>query len=106
MSPCFFAIGTSGSKDRISKVELAAPCEDRTHKGFAELYVLDEGVETELQTLKDGRYIKQAYISGHEGQILSDIASGKLYLRHLPESFRSGKRINATRFVMITAAFE
>lgn len=54
----------------------------------------------------DGRYIKQAYISGHEGQILSDIASEKLYLRHLPDSFQSGKHIDAARFVMITAAFE
>ena len=75
----------------FSKVELAAPCENGTHETFAELYVLDEGVDTEIQTLKDGRYIKQAYISGHEGQILSDIASEKLYLRHLPDSFQSGK---------------
>lgn len=90
----------------FSKVELAAPCEDGTHETFAELYVLDEGVDTEIQTLKDGRYIKQAYISGHEGQILSDIASEKLYLRHLPDSFQSGKHIDAARFVMITAAFE
>lgn len=90
----------------FSKVELAAPCEDGTHETFAELYVLDEDVDTEIQTLKDGRYIKQAYISGHEGQILSDIASEKLYLRHLPNSFQSGKHIDAARFVMITAAFE
>lgn len=90
----------------FSKVELAAPCENGTHETFAELYVLDEGVDTEIQTLKDGRYIKQAYISGHEGQILSDIASEKLYLRHLPDSFQSGKHIDAARFVMITAAFE
>ena len=85
---------------------MAAPCENGTHETFAELYVLDEGVDTEIQTLKDGRYIKQAYISGHEGQILSDIASEKLYLRHLPDSFQSGKHIDAARFVMITAAFE
>lgn len=58
------------------------------------------------QQLQYGRYIKQAYISGHEGQILSDIASEKLYLRHLPDSFQSGKHIDAARFVMITAAFE
>ena len=91
---------------KFSKVELAAPCEDGTHEGFAELYVLDEGVDTEIQTLKDGRYIKQAHISDHEGQILSDIANEKLYLRHLPDSFQSGKHIDAARFVMITAAFE
>ena len=37
---------------------------------------------------------------------MSDIASEKLYLRHLPDSFQSGKHIDAARFVMITAAFE
>lgn len=90
----------------FSKVELAAPCKDGTHETFAELYVLEEGINTEVQTLKDGRYIKQVYISGHEGQILSDIANEKLYLRHLPDSFESGRHIDAARFVMITAALE
>ena len=91
---------------RYSKVELAAPCEEGKHERFAELYVLSDEMETEIQTLKDGRYIKQLYIAGYEGQILSDIANNKLYLRHLPESFQYGQRIDAARFVMITAAFE
>ncbi|WP_462426375.1 HEPN domain-containing protein [Anaerotignum lactatifermentans] len=91
---------------QFSKVELAILCEDGKFESFAELYVLDKKRETELQTLKDGRYIKQVYISGHEGEILSDIANDKLYLRHLPESFQSGQFIDAARFVMITAAFE
>lgn len=91
---------------QFSKVELAAPCGDEKHESFADLYVLDEGTETELKTLKDGRYIKQAHIAGHEGKILSDIANDKLYLRNLPDSFQSGQHIDAARFVMITAAFE
>ena len=91
---------------QFNKVELSAPCEDGKHESFAELYVLDESRETEIQTLKNGRYIKQTYISGHEGQILSDIANGKLYLRHLPDSSQSGNHIDAARFVMIAAAFE
>lgn len=45
-------------------------------------------------------------ISGHEGEILSDIAEDNLYLRHLPDTYQSGRHINAARFVMITAAFE
>ena len=90
----------------FGKVELAAPCKDGKHEVFAELYVLDEGADTEIQPLKDGRYIKQAHISGFEGQILSDIANEKLYLRHLPESFENSQHIDAARFIMITAAFE
>ncbi len=90
----------------FTKIELAAPYEDGKHENFAELYVLDDGENTDIQALKAGRYIKQEYIAGHEGQILSDIANDKLYLRHLPESFERGQHIDAARFVMITAAFE
>ena len=90
----------------FTKIELAAPYEMGKHENFAELYVLDDGENTDIQALKAGRYIKQEYIAGHEGQILSDIANDKLYLRHLPESFERGQHIDAARFVMITAAFE
>lgn len=52
------------------------------------------------------RYIKQEYISGHEGEIFSDIINHKIYLRHLPDTYKVGHHIDAARFVMITAAFE
>ena len=90
----------------FSKVELAAPYEDGKHENFAELYVLDGGEKADIQGLKDGQYIKQVYISGHEGQILADIANDKLYLRHLPDSLESSKHIDAARCVMTTAALE
>lgn len=90
----------------FNKVELAAPYQDGKHENFAELYVLDGGEKADIQGLKDGQYINQVYISGHEGQILADIADDKLYLRHLPDSLESSKHIDAARFVMITAAFE
>ena len=50
--------------------------------------------------------ISQIYISGFEGKILTDIANKKLYTRHFPESYKQGQTIDASRFVMITAAFE
>ena len=37
---------------------------------------------------------------------MNDIAARVLYTRHLPETYTSGRSINAARFVMITAAFE
>ena len=52
------------------------------------------------------RYIKQEYISGHEGEIFSDIINHKIYLCHLPDTYKVGHHIDAARFVMITAAFE
>ena len=49
---------------------------------------------------------RNVHLELHEGEILSDIAKDNIYLRHLPESYRSGRHIDAARFVMITAAFE
>ena len=90
----------------IPNVELAAPFEGGKHEAFATMYLLGQDGETESDALKKGRYIKQVHISGHEGEILTDIADDNLYLRHLPETYQSGRHINAARFVMITAAFE
>lgn len=90
----------------IPKVELAAPYEGGKHEAFATMYLMGQDGETETDTLKKGRIIKQVRISGYEGKILSDIADDNLYLRHLPETYQSGRHIDAARFVMITAAFE
>ena len=90
----------------IPKVKLSAPSEGGKHETFATMYLLGQDGEREIDTLKKGRIIKQVRIAGHEGEILSDIAEDNLYLRHLPDTYKSGKHINAARFVMITAAFE
>lgn len=90
----------------FSEISLAAPFKNGKHMQFARLYIIDEQNETELKCLKDRRYIKQEYISGHEGKILSDISSGLLYTRNIPHTYRQGRTIDAARFVMITAAFE
>ena len=90
----------------IPKVELSAPFEGGKHEAFATMYLVGQDGETEIDTLKKGRFIKQIHISGHEGELLSDIADDNLYLRHLPETYQSGRHIDAARFVMITAAFE
>lgn len=90
----------------LQTAELSAPYESGKHEKFATFYVLNESADKELGTLKKGRYIKQQYIAGSEGKILSDIASNLIYLRHLPETYFSGRHIDAARFVMITAAFE
>ena len=70
------------------------------------IFLLNQDNTSELDTLKNGRYIKQIHISGYEGKILADIAADDIYLRHLPETYRSGRHIDAARFVMIISAFE
>lgn len=90
----------------LPEVALSTPTEDGKYEEFATLYVLNETGDDENEVLESGRYIKQVYLAGAEGKILTDIANGMLYLRHIPQSYRSGRSIDASRFVMITAAFE
>lgn len=87
-------------------VDVSAPYKDGKHEKFATLYVLGESGTDEPETLKKGRYIKQAYIAGSEGRMLTDISAGLLYTRHFLDTYRSGRSIDAARFIMITAAFE
>lgn len=87
-------------------VQLSAPAENGKHINIATLYLLNEPEDDEIDVLKKGRYIKYRYISGCEGQMLSDIAADLIYTRHLPETYQLGNRIDAARFIMIMAAFE
>ncbi len=90
----------------ITKIDLSTSDDDGKYNNFAKMYINNRDEESEELPLQKGRYIKQIHIAGKEGDILSDIASDSIYLRHLPETFESGHHINAARFVMITAAFE
>lgn len=90
----------------FDEIELSAPYEEGQHEKFASLFIIENQNEPEETALKDKRCIKQIYIDDGEGRLLQDIADNLLYLRHLPTSYESGRHIDASRFVMITAAFE
>lgn len=90
----------------LSSVEVSAPYGGGKHEKFATLHIVNEDVDNETVILEKRRYIKQEYISGAEGKILNDIAEDRIYLRHLPDTYQTGRSINAACFVMITAAFE
>ena len=80
--------------------------QDGKYQSFGTLTMMNQGTDEELYALKQNRCIKQSIISGHEGRILTDIASNSLYIRHLPKTYEDGRHIDASRFIMITAAFE
>ena len=90
----------------LPTADLSTPADEGKTRTFATFNMLGETGEEEPETLQKGRYIKLAYLSGAEGRIMSDIALRVLYTRHIPDTYVSGCRINAARFVMITAAFE
>lgn len=89
----------------FSSVEIASPYEGGKHENFATLHIVDETGKSKTE-IKKGRFIKKEYISGAEGAILTDIAKDLLYTRHFPNTYESGRHIDASRFIMITAAFE
>lgn len=91
---------------KLVRADILASNGKGKHENFAKLYIVSDNIDNEPEMLERGRYIKQKYINGVEGKILNDIAEDKIYLRHLPETYRVGRTIDAARFVMITAAFE
>lgn len=90
----------------IPVADLSTPAEEGKTRTFASFHMLNESGDEELETLQKGRFIKLSYLSCKEGEILNDIAANRLYTRHIPDTYASGRLINAARFVMITAAFE
>lgn len=80
--------------------------DDGRYSRFAEIYFSenDEGVDG--THLHKGRYIKIDLLEGKENLFLQDIVDNVLYLRHLPRSNRDKNVIDASKFVLFTAAFE
>ena len=106
IAKCFIQYLCYRKNISIPSIEISTINSDGKYERFATGHILKEELYNEPQNLSSGRYIKQEHISGSEGKILNDISENKIYMRHIPESFGSGRIINAARFVMITAAFE
>lgn len=87
-------------------IRLSAPYKGERYEEFAILHVCCENNEIEEKPLNDKRCILQRDIDSGESRILQDIANNRLYTRHIPTSYEMGRHIDASRFVMITSAFE
>lgn len=90
----------------FSSIELSAPTPKGFHETFAKLYKTEENNSIEEYPLQKGKFIKYEYLKGNIGKIINDIASKQIYIEHIPKSYESGRHIDASRFVMITAGFE
>lgn len=90
----------------LPTIELSGPFDEDGYIHCATMYLLTESAESDFETLKKGRYIKQSYISDAVGEILTDVANNTLYTRHFPENYKHGRCIDAARFIMIVTAFE
>ena len=90
----------------LSGTVLSSTADNRVSYNSATLYVINEAGDNEPEVLRKKQYISLSHILGYEHLILNDIAAHTLYTQHLPDTHASGKRINAARFIMTTAAFE
>lgn len=90
----------------ISSLSLERPYKGGKHEKCAEMHWIHLMPAIEEKPMRKDMFIHQEDIAGIEGKLLSDIAETKLYTRHIPDSYESGRHINEARFVMITAAFE
>lgn len=90
----------------FSNIDLSAPTDKGLHETFATLYKTQDEDVIETYLLEKGRFIKYEYLKGNVSKIISDISCHNIYTEHIPETYKLGRRINAGKFVMITAAFE
>ena len=75
----------------IDCIELSELIEDEKYNICGQMKIVGSSVQCEAKPIKEKRYIKQKYIEGFEGKLLSDIATGRIYLRHLPETNELGR---------------
>ena len=90
----------------LSGAVLSSTADNRVSYNSATLNVVNETGDNEPAVLRKKQHISLSPIFGYEHLILNDIAAHTLYTQHLPDTHASGKRINAARFIMTTAAFE
>jgi len=63
-------------------------------------------MRSEDKNIVEGRYIPYKAIEGKVCDLFQEIIDGNLYLRHIPDTFAIGNRVNPPNFIMIMAAFE
>ena len=90
----------------FSSMDLSAPTDKGLHERFATLYRRQDEDVIETYPLEKGRFIKYEYLKGNVSKIINHISCHNIYTEHIPETYKLGRKINAGRFVMITAAFE
>ena len=61
---------------------------------MVELRLIGDSPVLELH-LKKGKFIKYEYLKGSIGKVINDIVSKQIYIEHIPESYESGRHIDA-----------
>lgn len=90
----------------LPEVTLYSGTEDGKQQVVGTLHLRNEEGTVDYKSINDGRYIRREYLEEKEGRLLNMISENSLYLRHIPEDYKSGRHYTAAKFIMIMAAFE
>lgn len=78
----------------------------KKYRKVGKIIFTDEKEDVEDDKIIKERNITYQAIKGKIGSILQDIEDGRLYLRHIPDSYKDSLKIDYSKFIMITAAIE
>ena len=91
---------------KIEEVNICTATENGKYRRIGTLETINDDIIKEENKILENRFISYDYIKGYEDNILQSIADNNLYMRHIPLSYKEGKRVNEATFIMTTAAFE
>jgi len=76
------------------------------YKKVGKMVFANREEEKEDEKIVKERNVTYKAIKGKLGNILQDIENEKLYLRHIPDSYKHSLKVDCSKFIMITAAIE
>lgn len=80
--------------------------DDSHYPSTAEFKLARSSEPFDTKPLEKGRYIQLSLLDPYEIKMFGAIADGEIYLRHIPETYEKGHTLDASDFVLTSAAFE
>lgn len=90
----------------LEKIQLYTESSNKKYEKVGEIFLFNKNEEKELEKIVKERNITYNSIKDNIGNILQDIEDEKLYLRHIPSSYRDKLKFDYSKFIIITAAVE
>lgn len=90
----------------IEDCSLQVMYDDSHYRSAAEFKLVRFTEPFDAKSLEKGRYIQLSLLDPYEIKMFGAIADGEIYLRHIPETYEAGHTLDASDFVLTSAAFE
>lgn len=90
----------------LSKILLYERDAEEKYRQVGQIFFFDKTVEKENEKIIKNRNITYQGIKGNIANIIQDIEDKKLYIRHMPDSYKDSLKIDHSKFIMVTAALE